>query len=164
MEKNPAFKTWYGLISTVFGIGNVGKMPGTLGTLAAFVILLLIGEVDLWLLAATIVVGTIAADRYAKATGKDDPGEVVIDEVAGYWVSMLWLEPSYAVIAFFLFRVVDILKPFPVSYMERLPGGIGIMADDLCGGVMVNLMMRLFHWMFFAGGLTIIYQYLGIGG
>ena len=162
--KNPASKTWYGIISTFFGIGNFSNMPGTLGTFAAFAILILMREINVWLLLATIAVGTIAADRYARATGVSDPGEVVIDEVAGYWVAMLWLDPSFAIVAFFLFRVVDILKPFPVSYMERLPGGIGIMADDICGGAIVNLLMRLLHWLFFAGGFTVIYQYLGIGG
>lgn len=162
--KNPAFKTWYGVVSTFFGVGNFTNMPGTLGTFAAMIILLLLREVGVWLLAATIIIGTIASDRYAKATGTDDPGEVVIDEVAGYWMSMLWLDPSYAIGAFFLFRVVDIIKPFPVSFMERLPGGIGIMADDICGGIMVNLIMRFFYWVFFAGGLLVIYGYLGIGG
>ncbi|MDL2263544.1 phosphatidylglycerophosphatase A [Synergistaceae bacterium OttesenSCG-928-I11] len=163
-ETNTHWKTWYGLISTLFGLGNYSKMPGTLGTLAATIVLLVMGRVDPILLLATIAIGTVVADRYAKVTAKEDPGEVIIDEVAGYWVSMYGLDASYGIVAFFLFRIVDILKPFPVRTMERLPGGIGIMADDICGGVVVNILLRFLYWFFFAGGFTVLQNYLGIGG
>lgn len=63
-----------------------------------------------------------------------------------------------------LFRVIDILKPFPVRQTERLSGGIGIMADDVCGGIMCNLLIRLLLWLFLGGGITAIYAYFGIGG
>ena len=157
-------KTWYGLISTLFGLGYYSKMPGTLGTLAALLVLMVLGRVGPILLLATIVVGTVAADRYAKATGKEDPGEVIVDEVAGYWVSVYGLDPSFGIVGFFLFRIVDILKPFPVRTMERLPGGVGIMADDICGGVLANVLLRFLHWLFFAGGYAVLQNYLGIGG
>lgn len=154
-------KTWYGLIATVGGAGLIGKAPGTVGTAVAFVCLLVMRGIPPLLLLAVIVLGTIASDRYAKVTGKEDPGEVVIDEVAGFWVSVFALPATYAFIAFFLFRVVDILKPFPVNKMEKLPGGVGIMADDLCGGIIVNLLMRGLHWFFFAGGFEQIRGLMG---
>jgi phosphatidylglycerophosphatase A len=94
--------------------------------------------------------------------GLSDPGEVVIDEVAGYWTSMLGLDSSNAIAAFFLFRVVDIVKPFPVDSMEKLPGGIGIMADDVCGGLIVNLILRLVSWMLFEDGFGAVSRHLGV--
>lgn len=144
------------MIATVFGIGYIGKMPGTLGTLAAALLSFIVGGIHYAAVIATIVIGTIAADRYSKEIGKEDPSEVVIDEVAGYWVAMLGLDASFGVVAFFLFRVIDIFKPFPVNKLERLPGGVGIMADDICGGMIVNMLLRATHWLFFEGGIELI--------
>ncbi len=157
-------KTWYGMVATVGGVGTRTKMPGTLGTLVAFLILIAMKGVSFPLLVAVILLGFFASDIYAKKTAKDDPQEIVIDEVAGYWVSMIGLDVSYAIVGFFLFRIVDIIKPFPVRTMERLPGGIGIMADDICGGVMVNLLLRFLTWFFFANGIEILRSYLSFGG
>lgn len=163
MKNTSHLKTWYGMIATVGTVGMYTKMPGTLGTFVAFVLLLTAGGIPPWVLALTILIGTVAADRYAKSTGKEDPGEIVIDEVAGYWVSLAGLDPSFAIVAFFMFRVIDILKPYPVAKMEKLPGGIGIMADDICGGVIVNILIRLLHWLFFKGGFSAISGALGFG-
>lgn len=156
-------RSWYTMVATLLGLGAYSNMPGTLGTLAAALIALFMGDIPILLLAAVIVVGTIASGRYARAAGKEDPSEVVIDEVAGYWIALIGLGASYAVAAFFLFRIVDILKPFPVRTMERLPGGIGIMADDICGGAMVNILMRLIVWFFYRGGIADIQSWLGVG-
>lgn len=164
MNNTPALRTWYGMIATVGTIGTYTKMPGTLGTLFACVVLMAAGGIPLWVLALTTLLGTAAADQYAKKTGKEDPGEIVIDEVAGYWASLVGLDPSFAIVAFFMFRVIDILKPFPVGKMEKLPGGIGIMADDICGGILVNVLLRLLHWLFFKGGFSAIGGALGFGG
>lgn len=162
--RKPFPKTWYALIATFFGIGNYSSMPGTLGTLAAAALYLLAGGVHAVAIAAVTVVGVFAAERYAKETGKEDPGEIVIDEVVGYWISMWGIPMGYAAAGFFLFRIVDIIKPFPVRQMEKLPGGIGIMADDVCGGVMVNLLIRACIWLFISGGVAVVYEFLGLGG
>jgi phosphatidylglycerophosphatase A len=154
---------WYGMIATLFGIGSFPKMPGTAGTAAALFVLLLTGTPNIFLILTLSVVGAIAADRYAKEAGAEDPGEVVVDEAAGYFVSMWGLRLDFAIAAFFLFRVVDIIKPFPVREMEKLPGGVGIMADDICGGVMVNLILRLLNWLFFYGGFAAVFEFFGIG-
>jgi len=163
MKSNPHVKTWYGMIATFATAGMYTKMPGTVGTFVAFILLLSFGGIPLWVLALTVLAGTAAADRYAKNTGREDPGEVVVDEVAGYWVSMIGLDPTFAIVAFFMFRVIDIIKPFPVGKMEKLPGGIGIMADDICGGAIVNVLLRLLHWLFFGDGVSYISKLLGIG-
>jgi phosphatidylglycerophosphatase A len=156
--------TWYWALATLFGMGHVGRMPGTLGSAAAFLILLLFGGINIFALIAVVLLGTIAADLYAKEKGAGDPSEVVIDEVAGSWISMYGLDVSSAIAAFFLFRVIDIVKPFPVDSAEKLSGGIGIMADDVCGGIIVNVILRAVSWLSFAGGWASVGGYLGVGG
>lgn len=156
MTDRAELKTWYGLIATVGTLGTYTSMPGTLGSVAAFVILLLARGIPLWAIAAAALVGGYAADRYAKAVGREDPQEVVIDEVVGYWVSCIGFDLTYAMAALFFFRIVDITKPIPIRQTERLPGGVGIMADDIVGGLMVNLLMRGIQWLFFKGGLEML--------
>ena len=92
---------------------------------------------------------------------REDPPEVVIDEVAGCWIACCGFEPTYAIVGLFLFRIIDITKPFPVREMERLPGGIGIMADDIAGGIMANLLLRAMTWLFFGGGMETILGLVG---
>ena len=157
----PEMKTWYGLIATFGTIGRFTKMPGTIGSIAGTIVWLLAGGLPLWLIAAVAVIGCIAADKYEKAAERTDPGEVVIDEVVGVWSSALGFDMTYAIVALFLFRIVDITKPFPIKLFEKLPGGVGIMADDIAGGVIVNLLLRFTHWFIFAGGLATVLQYIG---
>ena len=154
---------WYGMIATVMGIGTFSRMPGTLGSAAAFLIFQLTGYNSIPLIVLLAITGAVAADKYARAVSGDDPSEVVIDEFVGFFVSVWGLGREFAVAGFFLFRIVDIVKPFPVRQMEKLPGGIGIMADDICAGVMVNLMLRVLQWLFFAGGLETVFAFFGIG-
>jgi phosphatidylglycerophosphatase A len=157
-------KSWYGLVSTFFGLGRLGKMPGTLGTAAALLILLAAGGVHPLALLFVIAAGGAASDLYARERGVTDPQDVVIDEVAGYWVSMAFMEVTLlnAIMAFFLFRVIDIVKPFPVGTLEKLPGGVGIMADDICGGIFVNLFLRAIWWLLLADGLGSVGAYFGV--
>ncbi len=61
-------------------------------------------------------------------------------------------EPTYAIVGLFIFRIIDITKPFPVREMESTPGGVGIMADDILGGVIANLLLRGLTWTFFGAG------------
>jgi phosphatidylglycerophosphatase A len=151
------------MTATVLGIGTFSRMPGTLGSAAALLFFQLTGYNSIPLIIAIAVIGTIAADRYARAVSRDDPGEVVIDEVAGFFISVWGLGRNFGLVGFFLFRIVDIVKPFPVRQMERLPGGIGIMADDICGGIMVNLILRALEWLFLLGGLEEVYRFFGNG-
>ena len=153
--------TWYGQIATVGTLGRFSRMPGTLGSIAGSILWILSGGIPWWGILAVALIGCAAADKYEKAGERTDPGEVVIDEVVGVWIASWGLDLTYAIVALFLFRIIDITKPFPIKYFEKLPGGVGIMADDIAGGVIVNLMLRFLEWFFFAGGLSVILAMVG---
>lgn len=131
------------LIATWFGCGLIPIASGTWGSLGAlpFAVLIVMLGGPWALLAASLLafaVGLWASGLYAKSLGAEDPGAVVIDEVAGMWLALVPLSldlPSY-VIAFLFFRFFDIVKLWPANLMERrLKGGLGIMADDMVAGV-----------------------------
>jgi phosphatidylglycerophosphatase A len=139
------------LISTWFGCGYAPVGPGTVGSLAALAIAwLLVHFADwqpLWFgalgLAATApsiwAAGVTASERQQK-----DPQIVVVDEVLGQWIALAGSRPLNArswVGAFVLFRLFDIWKPVPVRNLEKLPGGVGIVADDLMAGAYAALVL-----------------------
>ena len=119
------------------------KAPGTWGSLAALPFGWII--VDQWGYSAlaiasflVFILGCWSSSAYVKLVGREDPGEVVIDEVAGQWIVLLAapLDPVAYVFAFLLFRVFDILKPWPISMADKnIKGGFGIMFDDVLAGV-----------------------------
>ena len=160
---NAHTRTWYGMTATVMGIGTLSRMPGTLGTAVALLFFMLTGYNSIPLIVLITAAGAVAADKYARATGNGDPSEVVIDEVAGFLVSVWGLGRSLGIVGFFLFRILDIVKPFPARHLEKLPGGAGIMADDICAGIMANLILRALEWLFFAGGLEVVFGLFGVG-
>ena len=131
------------LIATWFGTGLIKGAPGTWGSLAALPFAYLIvwwgGLPSLW--AATLAAffaGLWASGRYAKADNRSDPGCVVIDEVVGQWLTLSLIYPNarYYAIAFVAFRLFDIIKPWPVSWLDHnVKGGLGIMADDVAAGI-----------------------------
>jgi phosphatidylglycerophosphatase A len=153
---------WAWLVGTFFGAGYLQPGPGTYGSVAAVVLWLFAG----WALhhhtatltgitAGGVVLATAAgipaATRVAREAGREDPGFVVIDEVAGQWVALLFVAPLWpnALLALILFRFFDILKPWPIRRFEALPGGLGIMADDLVAGgfalLFGQLMLHFLH-------------------
>lgn len=98
---------------------------------------------------AVTLIGIPAASIVERESGREDPGFVVIDEVAGQWVVLAAapLDPGHALVGFALFRIFDIVKPPPARQLERLHGGTGIMLDDLAAGIYGALMMLLLrHW------------------
>jgi phosphatidylglycerophosphatase A len=137
------------LVATGFFSGYSPFAPGTAGSLVGVLLFLpLAGRpwlLQLALLLVVTLVGMLAADRLARSLGLKDPGLVVVDEIAGQWLSYLALPftPLTALAGFVLFRVMDIVKPWPARDLERLPGGIGIVADDLAAGVYANLLLRV---------------------
>ena len=137
------------LLATAGGLGYAPVAPGTVGSLPGVALAWIVGDAASgWALAAALAVvaaaGTWAAGVAARHAGADDPGLVVVDVVAGQTMTLLFLPPTPAVLAcgFLLFRVFDILKPFPARSLERLPGGAGIMADDLMAGIYGNLVLQ----------------------
>ena len=147
-QANPSRTAW--LIATFFGIGHVPVASGTVATLATVPLYLggwyAGGHVVVLLLAVFVTgVGIAAAGSMERRLGYHDPSEVVVDEVAGFLVTMLYVAPTPLTVTagFFLFRGLDILKPWPASAAEKLRGGWGIMADDLvCGGI-ANILIHL---------------------
>ena len=101
------------------------------------------------LLVAVIVLGTWAAGEAERALGGGkDPGAIVIDEVAGMILAVLVVPPTLAVVAvaFLLFRVFDVTKPFPANVSQRLRGGPGVMMDDLIAGLYALVLVRVARW------------------
>lgn len=146
---------WQLALATLFGTGYVPWAPGTAGSavgLALVVALAFAGGP--WACAAgalaVIVAGLWTAGPAARTLGVADPGPVVIDEVAGQMIGMLFLSPTPRVLltAFVLFRLFDVWKPYPVRRLEGLPGSLGIMADDVLAGVLANIAQRALHWGF----------------
>ena len=136
-------------LATGFGSGYSPLAPGTAGSLVGLALLWpLAGLAPGWQLAATaatFLVGTLAAGHVAARVGIEDPGIVVVDEIVGQWVSLLFLpmNPLTLGLGFFLFRAFDVVKPWPARQLEGLHGGLGIMADDLMAGIYANLLLRV---------------------
>ncbi len=137
------------LLATGFGAGFLWPAPDTWGSLLGVVLFVpLLAPLHWgWQLAAGVsatIIGTIAAEVAAPGLGGDDPSAVVVDEWAAMWLSMVALPgPAAWVWAFFLFRIFDIIKPFPARSFEALHGGIGIMADDVVAAIYTQVSVRL---------------------
>jgi phosphatidylglycerophosphatase A len=136
------------LVATGLGSGYSPFAPGTAGSIVGLLLFLplagLAWPIQLTATAALTLVGVFAAGRVARVVGRKDPGLVVVDEVAGQWITFLALPvtPVTALAGFLLFRVMDIVKPWPARDLERLPGGWGIMADDVAAGIYAHLLLR----------------------
>ena len=141
---------WAVAISTVLGLGFTPRMPGTVGAAAGFFLFVpaffLQGEAaSIVPLSELLAVGLLAAlsiPPVLKATGQRDPSYIVIDEVAGV-LCALCIAPQefvWSLIAFVLFRILDIFKPFPVDKLERLKGAWGVVADDLGAGILAGVL------------------------
>ncbi len=137
-------------VATCVGIGRIPLAPGTFGSLAGLGAFALTSSLpagwQLGLLGFFVLLGWWAASRYVRATGRKDPGEVVVDEFCGMWLALVFASPGWvaAAGAFLLFRLLDIVKPPPIRQLERLPGGLGVMADDLMAGLVVRILVLFF--------------------
>ena len=132
---------WQELIATGFYIGRFKYAPGTVGTLIGVpLVYLLVYKWWLTLLFGLLLyaVAVWSANYMIELTREEDPEEVVIDEILGYFFSFLFIEPTLKtiVVAFITFRMLDIVKPFPIKLFERLPKGHGVVADDVVAGIM----------------------------
>lgn len=154
------------VIASVFGIGYFPIASGTVMSAVAIPPAILIGRHGggLALLVASILafaIGILACDRHVRATGREDPSECVIDELAGQWLACAFALftfgglipagasslPAYA-LAFLLFRLFDIWKPWPVGWADReLPGGLGVMTDDMIAGLMAGVLVAVLRYL-----------------
>lgn len=154
---------WAWTIATFFGAGFGKPGPGTWGSAAAALLwtipalLLHLGAAPLAALtlasaALATALGVPASTIAARESGRKDPGFVVIDEVAGQWITLLALtlgsayarlNAAHIVLGFLLFRLFDVTKPFPIRHIEKLPEGWGIVFDDLAAGLYAGLALLL---------------------
>lgn len=154
MIKTPSFKQLFAnpnhLFAFGFGSGLVKKAPGTFGTLAAIPFFLLLQNLSWplylsWLLVA-FALGVFWCDRSSKALGVHDHGGIVWDEFVGFWITM-FMAPSgwiWILLGFFLFRFFDILKPWPINWLDKkVHGGFGIMIDDTLAGIYALVVLQL---------------------
>lgn len=130
------------LLAFGFGSGLAPKAPGTFGTIAAIPLWLLLAQLPqlttLFIVALSAVAGVAICGRAADKLGVHDHGGIVWDEFVGFWVTMAFLPLNYVtiVLGFILFRLFDILKPWPISWLDKhVGGGLGIMIDDVVAGL-----------------------------
>ncbi len=140
--------------STLFGIGFFPKAPGTAGTFFALLIYLILPKYffaemsyQFILLGILSVLSIISVYFITKSEEKlgHDSSHIVIDEFIGYFVSVLFLPKTFMVgiVAFILFRIFDIFKPEPVDVLQKLPKGLGVLADDVMAGIYSNIILQI---------------------
>jgi phosphatidylglycerophosphatase A len=149
---------WAWAIGTFFGAGLLKPGPGTYGSISAVLLwyatahtlhpsptALAIGTAIAAVIATLI--GIPAATIVARESGREDPGHVVIDEVAGQLIALIAIPADWrhAALSLLLFRAFDILKPPPIRQLERLPSGTGIMLDDVAAGLLALAVAQLIH-------------------
>lgn len=144
------FKNPNHLFAFGFGSGLAKKAPGTFGTLAAIPFFLLLQNLSWpiylsWLL-VTFALGVMWCDRSSKALGVHDHGGIVWDEFVGFWITMFMAPAGWVwiLIGFVLFRFFDVLKPWPINWLDKkVHGGFGIMIDDVLAGIYALIVLQL---------------------
>jgi len=141
-------------IATAGYAGYFPIAPGTVGSAAGLVAYLIVWWTQSRAVEVGLIVGLFALGVWAGTTaeryfGGIDPGPVVVDEVVGMLITLAFIPVglSGAIVGFFLFRVFDIIKPFPAGRLEALHGGLGVMADDAMAAVYANLSLRVLLWL-----------------
>ncbi len=141
------------LLGSGFYTGYIPFASGTFGTLAALFIYLIPGFENPYVIVPAIIVffiyGVYVGNKFENVYGKD-PSECTIDEVVGTWISYLLLPKTVVIIiiTFFLWRALDIFKPYPARKLENLNGGLGIMIDDVVSGFYTLIIMHLVVYFF----------------
>jgi phosphatidylglycerophosphatase A len=140
-------------IATVGYCGYFPIAPGTVGSAAGLVVYLLVWWSQSHVVEVGLIVCLFAAGVWAGTTaeryfGGIDPGPIVLDEVVGMLITLAFIPVgvSGAIAGFFLFRVFDVIKPFPAARLEKLHGGVGVMADDAMAAIYANISLRVLMW------------------
>jgi len=140
-------------IGSGFYTGYSPFISGTVGSLAALIIYLIPGFEKLFIIIPAIITfmiyGIYLGNKFEAEYGKD-PAQCTVDEVVGTWISLIALPKTVGIIiiAFFLWRILDIIKPPPARDLERLKGGLGIMIDDVISGIYTLIIMHLVVYLF----------------
>jgi phosphatidylglycerophosphatase A len=141
-------------IATVGYCGYFPIAPGTVGSAAGLVVYLLVWWTQSSIVEVGLILGLFVAGVWAGTTaeryfGGIDPGPIVLDEVVGMLITLAFIPVglSGAIAGFFLFRVFDVIKPFPAGRLEKLHGGFGVMADDAMAAIYANISLRVLMWL-----------------
>lgn len=141
-------------VATVAYCGYFPVAPGTIGSIAGLAVYALVWWSKSPFVEAGAIVAVFAAGVWAGTVaeryfGGIDPGPVVIDEVLGMLITLAFVPVSWsgALAGFVLFRIFDVIKPYPAGRFERLPGGLGVMADDAMAAVYANITLRVALWL-----------------
>lgn len=143
---------FYQITATFFGVGYCPVASGTAATAAGLGLVYLLRAYPAYYLLVMVgltVIGIKAADHVEKMSSQKDPGIVVIDEVVGIMIAMLGIPITWktAICGFFLFRALDMFKIYPINRFEAIPGGMGIMLDDVMAGLYTNIILSFaMHW------------------
>lgn len=139
-------------LATLFGLGKIAKAPGTVATLATIPLYLLLFQagpiVYMIALLLLVPVGIVACEFYEQDHEGHDHKEIVIDEVLGFLITMVWLPMTWQaiLIGFVLFRLLDITKPLFIGYLDKkIQGGLGVMVDDIAAGIIASIIMQLLY-------------------
>jgi len=141
------------LIGSGFYTGYVPIASGTFGSLVAIVIYIIPGFERLEIIIPAIILlfsyGLFVSSKFEKVYGKD-PSQCTVDEVVGTWIALIALPKSFLIVftTFLIWCVLDIIKPFPARSSEKLPGGFGIMIDDVISGFYTVVIVHLFVYVF----------------
>ena len=143
-------------IATCFKVGYLPLAPGTWGSIFAILVWwVLLKDLDLLIFGIVIIlfffIGIIVSNIIIDQNGDNDPSHIIIDELVGQWLA-LWILPDgyfYIIIAFILFRFFDIIKPWPIRFMEQLPKGLGVMCDDLTAGLITLILIQIINFYLF---------------
>lgn len=146
------FGSWYGCLAMGLGSGLSPRAPGTAGSLAALMLMVgidvLPAPIQMAWLVVACVLGVWVCHRVSADLGVHDHGAIVWDEFVGMWCVLVFVPMGLATwgLAFLLFRLFDVIKPWPIGWLDRrLHGGLGIMADDLLAAVFALLALSLVH-------------------
>jgi len=140
------------LLATGLGVGYSPVAPGTLGTLIAIPVYYFLSNILSPIYEITLVgfffLSVWISENAERFYGKKDDQKIVIDEIIGFLITMLWVPQTllFVIIGFFLFRFFDILKPFPIRHLEKgFKGGFGVVLDDVVAGVYGNIILHLIY-------------------
>ena len=139
------------LIATAGGVGYVPFASGTFGSMVGLVVWAVLPATvtsQAIAIATLFVLGAWSGSVAERHFGRTDPSQVVIDEVLGMLITLLFNPVGWggALLGFLLFRASDVIKPFPSNRLEQLPGGVGVMADDVMAAIYANLALRFCIW------------------